>query len=81
MIYDWRITIIKYRISLDYGMVAVAKSKWSSDDLFGSAMNLCAKVNSKAHADGKVIGEDLYQLVKPYEDFRFERVKEQTPGN
>jgi hypothetical protein len=63
-------------------MVAVAKSKSSqSDDLFGSAMNLCAKINSKAPANGMVIGEDLYQLVKFLEDFRFERVHEQSDSN
>jgi class 3 adenylate cyclase len=70
---------LNYRISADYGMVAVAKSKSSqSDDLFGSAMNVCAKINSKAPANGMVIGEDLYQLVKSLEDFRFERVLEQS---
>jgi class 3 adenylate cyclase len=70
---------LDYRISADYGMVAVAKSKSSqSDDLFGSAMNVCAKINSKAPANGMVIGEDLYQLVKSIEDFRFERVGERS---
>ncbi len=72
-----RLPPVNYRISADYGMVAVAKSKSSqSDDLFGSAMNVCAKINSKAPANGMVIGEDLYQLVTSIEDFRFERVKE-----
>jgi class 3 adenylate cyclase len=72
-----RLPPLDYRISADYGMVAVAKSKSSqTDDLFGSAMNVRAKINSKAPANGMVIGEDLYQLVKSIEDFRFERVKE-----
>ena len=70
---------MNYRISGDYGMVAVAKSKSpQSDDLFGSAMNLCAKINSKAPANGMVIGEDFYQLVKSLEDYCFERVHEQS---
>jgi class 3 adenylate cyclase len=74
-----RLPSLNYRISADYGIVAVAKSKSSqSDDLFGSAMNLCAKINSKAPANGMVIGKDLYQLVKSLEDFRFERVQEQS---
>jgi hypothetical protein len=30
-------------------------------EAFGSAMNLCTKINSKAPANGMVIGEDLYQ--------------------
>ena len=74
-----RLPTLNYRISADYGIVAVAKSKSSqSDDLFGFAMNLCAKINSKAPANGMVIGEDLYQLVKSLEDYCFERVQEQT---
>lgn len=74
-----RLPSLNYRVSADYGMVAVAKSKSSqTDDLFGSAMNLCAKINSKAPANGMVIGKGLYQLVKSLEDFRFERVKEQS---
>jgi class 3 adenylate cyclase len=74
-----RLPQLNYRISADYGIVAVAKSKSSqSDDLFGSAMNLCAKINSKAPANGMVIGEDLYQLVKSLKDFHFERVPEES---
>ncbi len=74
-----RLPSLNYRISADYGMVAVARSKSSqSDDLFGSAMNLSAKINSKAPTNGMVIGEDLYQLAKSLEDFRFERVQEQS---
>jgi class 3 adenylate cyclase len=74
-----RLPPLNYRISADYGVVAVAKSKSSqSDDLFGSAMNLCAKINSKAPTNGMIIGEDLYQLVKSLEDFRFERVNERS---
>ncbi|HEU4444427.1 MAG TPA: adenylate/guanylate cyclase domain-containing protein [Nitrososphaeraceae archaeon] len=70
---------LNYRISADCGVVAVAKSKSSqSDDLFGSAMNLCAKINSKAPANGMVIGKELYQLVKSMDDFRFEKVNEQS---
>lgn len=72
-----RLPSLNYRISADYGTVAVAKSKsFQSDDLFGSVMNLCTKINSKARANDMVIGEELYQLVKSIEDFRFERVQE-----
>jgi CheY-like chemotaxis protein len=54
-----------YRISADYGKVEIAKSITSqTDDLFGSTVNLCAKINSKAAPNGMVIGGDLYQIVK-----------------
>jgi two-component system, OmpR family, response regulator ChvI len=54
-----------YRISADYGRVEIAKSITShTDDLFGSTMNLCAKINSMAAPNGMVIGGDLYHIIK-----------------
>jgi hypothetical protein len=46
-----------YKISADYGRVEVARSLSSpdTDDLFGSNMNVCAKINSMASANGMVI--------------------------
>jgi class 3 adenylate cyclase len=56
---------IQYRISADYGEVSVARSASSqSEDLFGSAMNICAKINSKAKPNGLVIGQALFDIVK-----------------
>jgi two-component system response regulator ChvI len=56
---------INFRISADYGKVEVAKSVTSqSDDFFGSTVDLCAKINSKAFPNGMVVGDDLYQIVK-----------------
>ena len=57
---------LHYKISADYGKVEVAISKSSPDnlDLFGSTMNVCAKINSMASPDSMVIGSDLYILLK-----------------
>ena len=51
-----------YRISADYGTVEVARSISSPDteDLFGTTMNICAKINSMAAQNGMVIGNNLY---------------------
>jgi two-component system, OmpR family, response regulator ChvI len=58
---------VSYRISADYGRVEVATSTSStSEDLFGSTMNICAKINSMAEPNGIVIGGDLYQIVKSF---------------
>jgi CheY-like chemotaxis protein len=47
--------------------VEVATSTSSkSEDLFGSAMNMCAKINSMAEPNGIVIGGDLYQIAKSF---------------
>jgi class 3 adenylate cyclase len=71
---------LNYRISVEYGKVEVAKSKSSqSDDLFGSTMNICAKINSKAPANGMVIGEAFYRLANQSffrDNYRFEKVQE-----
>jgi two-component system, OmpR family, response regulator ChvI len=55
-----------YKISTDYGRVEVARSLSSpdTDDLFGSTMNVCAKINSMASASGMVIGSKLYYIVR-----------------
>jgi class 3 adenylate cyclase len=63
---------VQYRISADYGEVSVARSTSSqSEDLFGSAMNICAKINSKAKPNALVIGESLFEIVKGLNEYRF----------
>src|SRR5215211_8858210 len=50
---------VSYRISADYGRVEVATSTSSKgEDLFGSTMNICAKINSMAEPNVKVTGTD-----------------------
>jgi CheY-like chemotaxis protein len=62
-----------YKISADYGRVEVARSLSSpdTDDLFGSTMNACAKINSMAPANGMVIGSDLYCIAKEFSSSSF----------
>ncbi len=56
---------MKYRISVDYGKVNVAKSYTSEmDDLFGTTVNICAKINRYAEPNSMVIGGDLYLVLK-----------------
>jgi two-component system, OmpR family, response regulator ChvI len=58
---------VNYRISADYGRVEVATSTSSKgEDLFGSTMNICAKINSMAEPNGIVIGGDLYRIIKSF---------------
>jgi two-component system response regulator ChvI len=72
---------VSYRISADYGRVEVATSTSSkgSEDLFGSTMNICAKINSMAEPNGIVIGGDLYQIVKSFsfiDKYQFRELRE-----
>src|SRR5918911_5069702 len=57
-----------YKISADYGTFEVARSLSSpdTDDLFGSTMNVCAKINSMAPVNGMVIGSDLHYITKKF---------------
>jgi adenylate cyclase len=67
-----RLPPIQYRISADYGEVSIAKSRSSqSKDLFGSAMNICAKINSKARPNGFVIGQMLFNRVNNLSEYTF----------
>jgi two-component system, OmpR family, response regulator ChvI len=74
-----RLPPISYRISADYGMVEIARSITStSDDLFGSTMNRCAKMNIKAKENSMVIGNDLYTVAKSFSsinaEYQFEEI-------
>jgi two-component system, OmpR family, response regulator ChvI len=71
---------VSYRISADYGKVEVATSTSSKggEDLFGSTMNICAKINSMAEPNGIVIGGDLYQIIKSFsfiDDYQFRELR------
>jgi CheY-like chemotaxis protein len=74
---------LQYRISADYGRVEIARSTYlGSEDLFGSTMNLCAKMNRMATRNGMVIGANLYRIVKSFsfEDYSFCDVGEYDMG-
>jgi class 3 adenylate cyclase len=67
---------VRYRISCEYGAVMVAKMSTSSvNDIFGTSVNLCAKMNSLAQPCGVVIGEGLYQKVRDFSEYEFAEVK------
>jgi two-component system, OmpR family, response regulator ChvI len=64
-LFEEKLPTVNFRISVDYGKVEVAKSITSAgDDLFGSPMNLCSKINSKAAVNEMVMGDNLYQNIK-----------------
>ena len=66
---------IDYRISAAYGSVRVAKIATSSvDDIFGSTVNKCSKINHAAPPNGVVVGDELCKLIMSIEDFNFSRI-------
>ena len=68
--------IINYRTSATFGMVRIARTSTSSvNDIFGTTVNRCAKINRTAPANGLIIGEDFYKNAKSLEGFSFKRVE------
>jgi two-component system, OmpR family, response regulator ChvI len=66
-----RLPSVNYRISADYGEMQLAKSSSTqSQDFFGTAINVCTKINSKAPAN-KMLIEDIYHIVKFLDDYNF----------
>ena len=64
-----------YRISATYGSVRVAKIATSAiDDIFGSTVNKCAKINRFAPPNGLVIDEALYDIVKSFDSYNYRSI-------
>ncbi|MFY9301036.1 MAG: cache domain-containing protein [Candidatus Nitrosotenuis sp.] len=66
---------ISYRISATFGPVRVAIIATSAvDDIFGSTVNTCSKINSLAKPNTMVIDESLYDKVKKIKGYLFEKI-------
>lgn len=73
---------LSYKISATYGSVRVAKIATSSiEDIFGSTVNKCAKINRLAPPNGIVIGDALYQMVKSVDMYNFQMINSQSTIN
>lgn len=56
---------ISYRVSIDYGKVERTQIKgFDKEDLFGSTVNFCSKINLYAPPNSIIVGNDLYQIMK-----------------
>ncbi|MBM3903716.1 MAG: HAMP domain-containing protein [Thaumarchaeota archaeon] len=70
---------VSYRISAMFGPVRVAIVATSAiDDIFGSTVNTCSKINSLAKPNTLVIGESLYQKIKDIKGYEFEKISDYT---
>jgi len=72
---------VSYRISADYGWVLLAKQKNTSNiDIFGPAVNMCARINRCTIPNSMIIGSDLYHLIKTSQ-YSFLQVKSCSVGH
>lgn len=71
---------VSYRISCEYGQVAIAKVSTSSvHDIFGATVNLCSRINALAPPNQIIIGSGFFERVKGMADWEFTRI-ENAPG-
>lgn len=72
---------VKYRISGDYGTVMIAREIHSTrDDIFGPPVNMCSKINRHAKPNRMVIGGDMYQIAKSFEEYSFKQCSDCSVG-
>lgn len=63
---------IDYKISVTYGSVKVAESTTSNiSDVFRPTVNRCFKINSFCPKNSIVIGNNLYGILKNFEEYEF----------
>jgi len=63
---------LDYKISATYGSVKVAKSTTSKiSDIFGPTVNRCFKINSLCPKNSIVVGINLYEILKDFDEYEF----------
>ena len=68
--------LVDYRTSATFGTVRIARTSTSSvNDIFGTTVNRCAKINRTAPANELIIGEEFFENVKTLEDYTFEKIE------
>jgi class 3 adenylate cyclase len=66
------IDALDYKISATYGSVKVAESTTSKlSDIFGPTVNRCFKINSFCPKNSLVVGSNMYEILKDYEEYEF----------
>ena len=63
---------LDYKISVTYGPVKVAESTTSKiSDIFGPTVNRCFKINSFCPKNSIVVGTNMYNSLKNFEEYEF----------
>ena len=71
---DENLPSVDYKISSTFGSVRIAKTTTSSfNDIFGTTVNRCAKINPFCPRNGFIIGEQFFEFVKSFEEYSFEK--------
>ena len=72
---------LDYRVSIDYGSVITMKSNTTDSlDMIGSPVNMCSKINHHAKPNQIVIGGDMYQRIKGFDEYTFKELSSYSIG-
>ena len=72
-----KLPCVNYRISSTFGPVSIANVATSEvNDVFGSTVNLCSKINSFASSNGLVIGDKMYEKSKSIKGIEFVNISD-----
>lgn len=66
---------VDYRVSVDYGSISFMKSANTSIDIFGTPVNMSVKINRQAPVNGIIIGDDMYRMVKDFDEYYFKEAE------
>ena len=69
---------INYRVSAVHGSVMVA-SKNDVDDIFGTTVNKCSKINRFAKTNGLVVSDVIYDKIKSEKKYKIEEIERDIP--
>jgi adenylate cyclase len=72
---------VDYRVSADYGgvMLMMIPEQFQMD-IIGPPVNMATKINLLAQKNAAVIGGDLYEMVRDFNEYEFHRVKDYSVG-
>lgn len=65
---------IDFRISFDYGYLTIMKDMENKIDLVGPTINTCSKINSLCPINDMIIGGDLYEKTKDFEEYKIKKL-------
>lgn len=71
---------IDFRISFDYGKVTIMRTEKGLMDLVGPTINTCAKINELAITNSMIIGGDLFEKIKNFNEYKFKNSKSFSMG-
>ncbi|MGI0065995.1 MAG: adenylate/guanylate cyclase domain-containing protein [Nitrosotalea sp.] len=72
IISECKLPPLDFRVSADYGPVNItSSSRTQTADIFGPTVNLCSKINGAARPNSVIIGGDLHQIVRHFNQFNF----------